>query len=273
MPAHDLDLIRDAATEAGQIALGFWRGDYRRWDKDAGAGPVSEADLAVNAHLETVLRGARPDYGWLSEESPEDPARLGARRSFVVDPIDGTRAFIDGHEGFAVAVAVVENGRPIAGVVHLPARGQTYDASVDGPARRDGQPIRPSAGRLAGATVLTARAALDPMHWRGGRVPSLKREFRPSLAWRLCLVAEGRFDAALSVRPAWDWDIAAASLIAERAGCAATDRRGRVFRFNREMPQNDGLVVAGPALHAELIAALDVDPAQPPRLRPAEPAR
>ena len=266
MPEADLALIRDAAVEAGQIALGFWRGAYRRWDKDAGAGPVTEADLAVNARLETLLRPARSDYGWLSEESPDDAARLSARRVFVIDPIDGTRAFIDGHEGFAVCIAVVEAGRPVAGVVHLPARGQTYAASADGPATRDGRPIRPAAGRLPGATVLTAKSALAPEHWRGGQVPAVKREFRPSLAWRLCLVAEGRFDAALSVRPAWDWDIAAASLIAERAGCAATDRSGGTFRFNGVMPQSAGLVVANPALHAELLAGL-ADPAAPPHLR------
>ena len=111
--------------------------------------------------------------------------------------------------------------------------------------------------------MLTTRAALDPAFWRGGRVPRFRRSFRPSLAWRLCLVAEGRFDATLSMRPVWEWDIAAASLIAARAGCAVTDRRGRPFRFNRTPPLNDGLIVAAPGLHRELIAALDVDPPEP----------
>lgn len=260
MPEADLDLIVRAAEEAGRIALSHWRGDYQHWEKDEGAGPVTEADLAVNAALEAALRAARPDYGWLSEESPEDPRRADAPRVFIIDPIDGTRAFIAGEDGFAVAVAVVEKGEPVAGVVHQPARGVTYAAAADGPATRNGQPIGPRRARLADAQVLTTKAALDPMFWRGGRVPRFKRSFRPSLAWRLCLVAEGRFDATMSMRPVWEWDIAAASLIAERAGCTVTDRRGRPFRFNRMPPTGDGLLVAPPALHRELIAALDVDP-------------
>lgn len=263
MPEADLSLIVRAAEDAGRIALAHWRGDYRHWEKDEGAGPVTEADLAVNAELERVLRAARPDYGWLSEESPEDPRRADAARVFVIDPIDGTRAFMAGEDGFAIAIAVVEDGRPVAGVVHQPARGVTYAAAADGPATRNGEPIRPRKARLDDAQVLTTKAALDPMFWRGRRVPRFRRSFRPSLAWRLCLVAEGRFDATMSMRPVWEWDIAAASLIAERAGCTVTDRRGRPFRFNRMPPMGDGLLVAPPALHDELIAALDVDPPEP----------
>ena len=260
MPEADLDLILRAAEEAGRIALAHWRGTFDHWEKDAGAGPVSDADLAVNAELEQVLRAARPDYGWLSEESPEDPRRAQAARVFVVDPIDGTRAFIAGEEGFAVAVAVVEQGQPIAGVVHQPARGVTYAAAAGHPATRNGQPIQPREARLDGAQVLTTKAALDPAFWRGRRGPRIKRSFRPSLAWRLCLVAEGRFDATLSMRPVWEWDVAAASLIATQAGCAVTDRRGRAMRFNQLPPLGDGLVVAPPRLHRDLIAALDIEP-------------
>ena len=261
MQAADLQLITAAAEDAGRIALQFWRGKFRHWDKDAGAGPVSDADMAVNDRLEALLRAARPDYGWLSEESVDDAARTAAGRVFIVDPIDGTRAFIDGQDGFAVCVAVVQDGRPIAGVVHLPARQTTYAAVAGGTATRDGRPIRPSAADIDGARVLTAKAALDPVHWQGGRVPRLERAFRSSLAWRLCLVAEGRFDAVLSVRPAWDWDIAAATVIAEAAGCTATDLSGRPFRFNRLPPQNAGLVVANPGLHAQISNALRKAPA------------
>lgn len=272
MPEADLDLIVRAAEQAGRIALAHWRDDFRHWEKDAGAGPVSEADLAVNAALERALRAARPDYGWLSEESAEDPRRVQAARVFVVDPIDGTRAFIAGEDGFAVAVAVVEDGQPVAGVVHQPARGVTYAAAAGQAATRDGQPIRPREARLDGAEVLTTKAALDPAFWRGRRVPRIRRGFRPSLAWRLCLVAEGRFDAALSMRPVWEWDVAAASLIAAQAGCTVTDRRGRGMRFNRTPPLGDGLIVAPPGLHRELISALDVEPPEPARAGPGRTA-
>ena len=259
MPADDLTLLIAAAEAAGLVALGYWRGDLKSWDKGGTLGPVSEADLAVNDHLEAVLRAARPDYGWLSEESADDRSRLDAGRCFIVDPIDGTRAFIDGQEGFSVAVGLAEAGRMIAGVVHLPARKITYAAQAGGAATRNGQPMGPRDHGIDGATVLTSKVALNPSVWRGGRVPPLRREFRPSLAWRLCLAAEGRFNAAMSVRPCWEWDIAAASLIAERAGCAVTDRHGGAMRFNTAHATVDGLIVAAPRLHGEIMAALAPD--------------
>ena len=252
----DLALLVDAARAAGEIALGFWRAGAEAWDKGGGAGPVSEADLAVNAMLERELRAARTDYGWLSEESADDAARLDCERVFIVDPIDGTRAFLNDEGSFAHALAVVENGVPIAAVVHLPALDLTYTATRTGPALLNGAAIAPSAAAQAqGATVLTTKQVEDPSHWRDG-VPQFARAFRPSLAWRLCLVAEGRFDATLSLRPAWEWDIAAASLIAERAGALATDQRGRGLRFNHPAPQSHGLLVANPALHADFLRHL-----------------
>lgn len=255
MPARDLALLQQAAVEAGEIALRFWRQSPQVWDKPEGAGPVTEADLAVNAHLEALLRAARPDYGWLSEESPDDPARLAAEHCFIIDPIDGTRAFIDGQQGFSVSIAVARAGRVVAGVVHLPALGVTYTAVEGGPALRDGQPIAASGQGFEGAEVLTGKPGLDPRHWRGV-APPLRRAFRPSLAWRLCLVADGQFDATLSIRPAWEWDVAAGSLIAERAGCTVSDLSGAPMRFNSASALTQGLVVAAPALHGAMLAAM-----------------
>ena len=253
---EDLALLLAAAREAGEIALRYWKNAPNAWEKDAGAGPVSEADMAVNAMLEARLRGARPGYGWLSEESTDDPARLSAERVFIVDPIDGTRAFLSEEAGFAHALAMAESGRITAAVVHLPALDQTFTATASGPALLNGRPIGPSDARqVPGARVLTSKLSDDPRHWRGA-VPAYKRSFRPSLAWRLCLVAEGQFDATISLRPAWEWDIAAAGLIAERAGARVTDQRGAALVFNRPGAQSDGLVVAPPALHADFLAHL-----------------
>lgn len=256
MPGPDLSLLQQAAVAAGEIALRYWKRAPDSWDKGGGAGPVSEADLAVNKMLVEELRGARPEYGWLSEESEDDPARLSAKRCFIVDPLDGTRAFLAGEAAFAHALAVVEDGRPVAGVVHLPALGLTYAAEADGPATLNGKPIRAKSVAVADqAQILTSGAVSEPHNWRAD-VPRFKRVFRPSLAWRLCLVAEGRFDAALSLRPTWEWDIAAGALIAEAAGALATDRTGARFRFNSAQPSANGLVIAPPALHADLIARL-----------------
>lgn len=255
MPARDLALLTDAARQAGEIALRFWRQAPKTWEKP-GQGPVTEADLAVNAALRDMLRSARPDYGWLSEEDPDSETRLETEFQFILDPIDGTRSFIAGEDVFAISLAVVQNGTARAGVVYLPALDRLYTATDHGPALKDGQPIMASKQQgIEGARLLTTAQALQPQHWPGG-VPDLKRSFRASLAYRLCLVAEGRHDGMLTLRDAWEWDIAAGSLIAARAGAAVTDRTGQTLRFNQPNPLAPGVLVAAPGLHAALLQRL-----------------
>jgi myo-inositol-1(or 4)-monophosphatase len=256
LPERDLALLTDAARAAGQIALRYWRRNPQAWDKGGGHGPVTEADLAVNDMLKARLLAARPGYGWLSEETPDDPARLDCERVFIIDPIDGTRAFIAGEEAFAHSLAVAHHGRVTAGVVFLPALDRIYVASESAPPLKDGQPITASdRDRLEGAHVLTTKANLAPEKWPGG-VPEIERHFRASLAWRLCLAAEGRFDGMLTLRDAWEWDIAAGSLIAERAGAVVTDRHGAGLRFNTPAARADGVLALPPAPHAEAIRRL-----------------
>lgn len=255
MPAHDLTLLEDAAREAGRIALRFWKRDPQVWEKP-GQGPVTEADHAVNAMLAATLRAARPDYGWLSEETEDDPARLSATRVFIVDPIDGTRAFIAGEETFAHSLAVAEHGRVIAGAVHLPVPDLMFSATVDGTVTCNGVPIRASDREtLKGATLLTTASTLAPQNWPGG-VPDVRRVLRSSLAYRMCLVAEGAKDGMATLRPAWEWDVAAGTLICERAGAVVTDPGGAGLRFNAAHPQVPGVIAAGPALHAALMDRL-----------------
>jgi myo-inositol-1(or 4)-monophosphatase len=256
LPAHDLALLTDAAREAGRIALGFWRRETRVWDKGGDHGPVTEADLAVNDMLKARLLEARPGYGWLSEETPDDPARLACETAFLIDPIDGTRAFVAGEEAFAHSLAVAHRGRVTAAVVYLPAMDRLYCAVEGAVPLRDGQPIAASPrDRLEGADILTTKANLQPEKWPGG-VPQVQRHFRASLAWRLCLAAEGRFDGMLTLRPAWEWDIAAGSLIAQRAGLIVTDQRGAALRFNTASAQADGVLALPPGPHAEALARL-----------------
>lgn len=249
----DRDLLAEAAHAAGAIALGHFRGALAVEEKPDGQGPVTIADRAVDAFLRARLGRARPGYGWLSEESEDSPARLAAGRTFIVDPIDGTRAFIAGEAGWSVALAVVEHGQPVAAVVHLPARGQTFAAALGAGATLDGAAIRGS-GRIAlpGAQALVSRPQLDPQHWPGG-VPPITRAFRPSMAWRLCLVAEGRFDAMLTLRDTWEWDVAAGALIAAEAGLAVSDREGGRLGFNRPDPRLPGVIAAPAALHRALL--------------------
>jgi myo-inositol-1(or 4)-monophosphatase len=256
--AADLALLIEAARAGGAVALELWRKPLRQWEKPGDEGPVTEADLAVNAALAAHLRAARPGYGWLSEEDADDGSRHAAEATFVVDPIDGTRAFAAGQDAFAIALAVLRGGAVAAGVVYLPARDTLYAATASGPATRNGEPIAASATtNPEGARILTSASALSPAHW-AGPVPAVKRAFRPSLAWRLCLVAEGRHDAALALRDIWEWDVAAGALIAARAGATVSDRHGRPPRWNAPVPKVPGLLAAPPALHGALAGRLRV---------------
>jgi myo-inositol-1(or 4)-monophosphatase len=251
--AADLALLTEAAHAAGEIARARI-GAVRVWDKPDGEGPVTEADLEIDALLRRVLTGARPDHGWLSEESTDAPDRLEADRLFIVDPIDGTRAFAAGEPTFSHSLALVEAGRVVAAVVHLPMLDRTYAATRGGGATLNGAPIQASRRvRLEDATVLMPAAQLRPELWPGG-VPNLRRFFRPSLAYRLCLAASGRFDAMLTLRDAWEWDIAAGVLIAKEAGATVTDRTGAKPEFNSPVARVPGVIAAGADLHAALLA-------------------
>ncbi|MEL7099285.1 MAG: 3'(2'),5'-bisphosphate nucleotidase CysQ [Pseudomonadota bacterium] len=256
MPAADLPLLIDAVRAAGRVATSY-RGDLARlWDKPDGAGPVTEADLAVNDLLRTQLELARPAYGWLSEETEDGTARLRRDAVFIIDPIDGTRSFAAGHKTWAISVGIVERGVVTAGVVYLPARGLLYAAARGQGAWLNGAALRVSEhGALSGATVLAVKHTLDAQHWPGG-VPQVQREHRPSLAYRLGLVAQGRFDGMFTFRASWEWDIAAGSLIVEEAGGTVTDKTGAPLRFNNPHPALNGVVAAAPGVHRAAMAAL-----------------
>ncbi|MEM9575475.1 MAG: 3'(2'),5'-bisphosphate nucleotidase CysQ [Pseudomonadota bacterium] len=256
MPAPDLALITDAIREAGRIATGFAAHATQRWDKPGGAGPVTEADLAVNDYLHATLRRARPDYGWLSEESEDSDARLSCDTVFIIDPIDGTRSFVDGSRTWAHSVAVARKGIVTAGAVYLPLRDMLYTAARGRGAWLNDMPLQTSLNdSLATADVLAAKPMLAPEHWPGG-VPGFSRSHRPSLAYRLGLVGQGRFDAMLTFRPTWEWDVAAGSLIVEEASGICTDKKGGLLRFNNPHPQLNGMIAAGPNLHPALLSAL-----------------
>ncbi|SHJ97600.1 myo-inositol-1(or 4)-monophosphatase [Shimia gijangensis] len=255
MPGTDLDLLIEAAREAGRIASRF-AGTAQVWDKPDGAGPVTEADLAVNDMLERELRDARPDYGWLSEESADNADRQSTDRVFIIDPIDGTRSFIEGSNTWAHSLAIAEQGRITAAVVFLPMRDKLYHSAEGMGAFLNGNEISPSErGDLIGAHVLAARPILESHHWQSD-VPDMKRSHRPSLAYRTALVAEGRYDAMLTLRPTWEWDIAAGDLILREAGAATSDRYGDPLRFNNPDPRVPGIVAGGSRVHRELTQAL-----------------
>lgn len=253
MRETDLDLLIRAARSAGEIAKTYFQSDPKSWEKSDGAGPVTEADIAVNEHLHSVLLSARPNYGWLSEETEDRPTARDQNAVFVIDPIDGTRSFIAGSDMWAHSLAVVRDGVVTAGAVYLPMRDVVYAATHGGGATRNGASIQASdRDQLAGADALTTATMMQDIHWPAG-APDVNRHYRPSLAYRLALIAEGRFDAMWTFRPTWEWDIAAGSLIAAEAGAIVTDMNGDPISFNASNPQANGLICAGARLMPSIL--------------------
>ncbi|MBL8579432.1 MAG: 3'(2'),5'-bisphosphate nucleotidase CysQ [Mesorhizobium sp.] len=247
--AADLALLKEATREAGKIAMRYFRQNPEVWLK-GGSSPVSEADYAADKFLRETLLAARPDYGWLSEETADDAARLKARRTFIIDPIDGTRGFLDGRREWCVSAAVTEGGRPLVGVLECPAKNETYLAKANGGAFRDGKPLRIGAPRsppVVGGPVSMINAMPPALRDRVKRA-----EYIPSLAYRIAMVADGRLDATFIKPNSQDWDLAAADLILHEAGGAILDDGGVSPTYGGRETVH-GLLVAG---SGELLAAM-----------------
>lgn len=256
--ARDLALIEDAVVRAGEIARHYYGGEYRRWSKSRGE-PVTEADLAIDRFLREQLLEARPDYGWLSEESA-GKERGDSERLFVVDPIDGTTAFLKERPHFSISVAVVENGRSVAGVVLNPITEECFTAARAKGARLNGDPIRVSpCAAVEGCRILGARDLFAHPDWAEAPNlpwPEMTIENRNSIAYRMALVASGTFDAALVLSPKHDWDMAAGDVIVREAGGRVTGYDGTALSFDGPIPIQRSMVCAGPALHAKILERL-----------------
>ena len=250
MPAADLlDAVVAIAADAGALAMRSWRGEFRRWDK-AGGSPVCEVDLAVDAFLCERLGALLPDAGWLSEETADAPDRLAKRRVWVVDPIDGTRAYVRGRDGWCVSVALIEDGRVVLGVLDAPARGQVWRAAAGFGAWRGAERLR------AGD-----RTQLDGARVPAVSLPRADRRFacvaQPnSIALRIAMVAADEADLVATLRWGSEWDIAAAALIAAEAGARVTDALGLPLQFNKPNPQAFGVLACAPNLHRAAVEHL-----------------
>jgi len=250
----DLALLTEAALAGGQLALSFFRRNPNAWSK-AGGSPVTEADMAVDTLLRTSLLAKRPHYGWLSEETADDPVRCERDTIFVADPIDGTRGFIQGDDRWCVSLAIVHGGRPKVAVLYAPARDELLTA-------RAGEGAHLRAGRLdvLHRTKLVGARIAGPRGWL--KSPMLKesgaeiQSHVPSLAYRFASVATGGFDMAFSSPGAHDWDLAASDLLVHEAGGRLTDISGKVPSYNRASTTHGVLAAANPELLSKLLAML-----------------
>ncbi len=248
-------LLLEAVREAGALAMRYFRTDVESWDKSPD-NPVSEADLAVDKLLREQLMGARPDFGWLSEETEDTPDRRTKSHVWIVDPIDGTKAFLRGHPQFAVSVALVVDGDPVLGAVFNPANGEFFEAVKGGGARLNGTPIKASeCADPVKARLLASKRTFRTNDWLAV-ADGAEFHFVNSMAYRMAVVADGRYDATITMTNKSEWDIAAAHLIVEEAGGRVTRVDGTPITYNREQVHHDNVIAAGAKLHDILVAGL-----------------
>ncbi len=244
-----LDDIARIAAEAGRIAAARCGTDYKTWEKVPGH-PVCEVDLAVDAFLQEQLGALDPEAGWLSEETLDDSDRIERRRLWVVDPIDGTRDFLRNRPGWCVSIALVEDRVPVLGVLAAPMRDELWTAARGRGSWRNGQPLRVSPrAELAGARV------------PADTLPKVDRDLVPvakpnSIALRIAMVGAGEADLLATLRWGFEWDIAAAALIAEEAGATVTGALGQPLAFNTASGEAFGVLVATPGIHAAAVERL-----------------
>ncbi len=248
----DRDRLLEIVREAGRIAFMRWPGGghaLKAWDKTPG-NPVSEADLEVDRFLRRELGRLLPSAGWLSEETADDRARTGGDLLWLVDPIDGTRDFVRGRTGWAISVALVSLGKPLIGLLAAPARGEEWVGEAGRGATLNGRPLRASTRR----TFSGARVPVDSL-------PSEDTDLVPvekpnSIALRIAMVADDRADLVATLRWGFEWDIAAATLIAREAGAEVSDAFGNPLAYNKHVPQDFGVLVCAPGIHAAAVERL-----------------
>jgi len=244
-----LEAVAAVAAEAGALARRQWQTDFAHWEKSPG-NPVCAVDLEVDALLRARLGAIDPEAGWLSEETADSAERLMRSRTWMVDPIDGTRDFIRGRDGWAVSVALVEGGRAVLGVLDAPARGQQWRAEAGRGATLNGAPLRV----VDRQTLAGARVPADTLPRTDADLIGVKRP--NSIALRIAMLAAGEVDLVATLRWGREWDIAAAVVIAEEAGATVTDALGRPIRWNSTRAELFGVVAGVPGLHAAAVDRL-----------------
>jgi myo-inositol-1(or 4)-monophosphatase len=248
----DRQRLDEIGLEAGRIALRQWPGHghaLESWEKVPGS-PVCTADLAVDAFLRRELCALLPAAGWLSEESVDHPERLARGLGWLVDPIDGTRDYIAGRTGWSVSIALVSAGKPLIGLLVAPAREEAWSATAGQGAWLNGR-------RLAASTRTVLKGSRVPAKVLPPEDEDLTMVERPnSIALRIAMVADDRADLVATLRWGFEWDVAAAALIAREAGAAVSDAFGQPLSYNKRDPRAFGVLVCAPAIHQAAIERL-----------------
>ena len=251
--ASELELLEACAREAGTMARELSLKPLEIESKGE-AGPVTNVDKAVDAMLEIKLLSKRPDYGWLSEETPDKPEyRLGKDRTFMLDPIDGTASLIGKTPQWTISIGIVQGNRAYAGAIYNPMTDEMFTGVVGHGAFFNGMPMKVTdIGYLEGARIIGQKSRFADKRWPTPW-PKMDVIERHSIAYRMALVANGTYDAMMALSSKYEWDTAAGALIVQEAGGLATTHTGAALPYNQPTPTHRSLVCAGPALHAAIL--------------------
>jgi myo-inositol-1(or 4)-monophosphatase len=258
MPSAYSDILTriDAALEAARVVFSGFTAGAIETEFKAGHDPVTAADRAVDLVLrENLLRDGE---GWLSEESVDDYSRLGKQRVWVVDPLDGTREFVQGLPEFCVSIGFVENGRPVAGGIYNPATQEKFVGSLDAGVTYNGRIAQPSRRRtLEGALVLASRSEVKRGEWKQFENGVFKIRPMGSVAYKLALVSAGLADVTFTLTPKNEWDVAAGAALVLSAGGFVSTLENTALHCNNKNPLLSGLLASGPLLKEPLLALVD----------------
>ncbi len=250
----ELQVAQEAAEAAGKVVLKYYEGDYHVSQKSRN-NPVTTADFEADTLLKEQLRTPFPDYGWLSEESRDDPARLDQEIIWVVDPIDGTKEFISGIPEFVISIGLVYRNRPVLGVLYNPVKGEMYAGSLGNGAFLNGRRLAVSGTeQLSQATLLVSRTETKNGHV--DKFADYIKAFKPtgSVAYKLALAAAGVGDIFVSVYSKNEWDICAGDLVVSEAGGTMTDIHGNPVTYNnRETKIQDGIIAGNATIAQQML--------------------
>ena len=246
------NLVKESILEAGKLALKWFKKDPEQWKKDDGS-LVSKADIEINDLLNKLLKNKNPEFGWLSEENEDDRSRLNKKITFVVDPLDGTKAFLEGKKEFSISVAIVKNGLPISGIVFSPSTGEMFEAEKNkGSWKNNKKVIISNYNRLEKCKMIAFKPMFSHPAWKEPW-PKMDIENRNSIAYRMALVASGQYDAMMALNSKNDWDIAAGDLLISEAGGIVTLHTNKKIIYNTENIKKPSVIGTNKSIHDKII--------------------
>ncbi len=251
-PSSEHNLVKESILEAGKLAIKWFRKDPEQWEKDDGS-LVSKADIEINDLLNKLLKDKNPEFGWLSEENEDDKSRLDKKITFVVDPLDGTKAFLEGKREFSISVAIVKNGLPISGIVFSPSTDEIFEAEKNkGSWKNNKKVIISNFKKLEKCKMIAFKPMFSHPAWKEPW-PKMDIENRNSIAYRMALVASGEYDAMMALNSKNDWDIAAGDLLISESGGIVTLHTNEKIVYNKENTKKPSVIGTNKTIHKKII--------------------